>query len=103
MQRQLEKAELGQAFDDFADGGSADEEIFAAIGTAFDEDDGFDVGEFGMGLQELLECPALLGSVAHPVLVIGDLHAVDPAIAEGAIAVEEEEEGMPLGGETFLF
>ena len=103
-QQQLEEAEFGQARDDFADGGRADEEVFPfAIGAAFDEDDGFDAGEFGMGLRELLKRPALFGAVAHPVLVIGELDLVDPAIAEGAFAVEEEEEGMPLGGEGGRF
>jgi hypothetical protein len=102
-QEQLEEAEFGQACYDFADGGSANEKIFPAVGAPFHEDDRLDVGEFGMGLQELLKRPALLGAVAHPVGVIGYLHLVDPAIAEGAFAVEEEEEGMPLGGEAGRF
>ena len=103
-QEDLEEAEFGETGDDFADGGSADEKVFPfAIGASFHEDDGLDVGEFGMGLQELFKRFALLGAVAHPVSVIGELHLVDPAIAEGAFTVEEEEEGMPLGGEAGRF
>ena len=103
-QEDREEAEPRQARDDFADGGSADEKTFPfTAGAAFYEHDGIDVGEFGMGLQELLKCPALFGAVAHPVRSIGFLNAIDPAIAEGAFSVEEKEEGMPLGGEAGRF
>ena len=103
-QEKREEAKFRQACDDFADGGSADEKTFPfTAGAAFYEHDGIDVGEFGMGLQELLKSPALLRAVAHPVRSIGFLNAIDPAIAEGAFSVEEKEEGMPLGGEAGRF
>ena len=102
-QEDFEEAKSGQACDDFADGGAAHEEFFITVGAAFDEDDGIDFGEFGLGLRELGKGAALPGTVAHAVLVIGEFDAVDPAIAEGALAVVKEEEGMALGGEGERF
>ena len=98
-----EKAECGESLDDFADGGCADEEVFPSVRSALDEYDRFDVGQFGMSLRELLESAALLGAVAHAVLVVGFLDAVDPAIAEGAFPVVKKQKRMPLGSEVFRF
>jgi hypothetical protein len=101
-QDDFEEAETGQAVNQFANRGAADKKIFAAIGTSFDEDDRFNMGDFGMGLSDLLKRCALLGAETHEPRVIGGPDAVDPAIAEGALAVKEKEEGMPPGSESVV-
>ena len=103
LEYHLEEAERGQALDDLADGGAADEEILGAIGAAHDEHDRLGFREVGMGRGDLLlESLALFGAETDAVGEIGFLDAVDPAVAERAFTVEEEEQGVALRGEALL-
>jgi len=98
-QKDFEKTESWQTVDKFANGRAAHEKILAAIGAPFHQHDRFHMRDFGVNNCDLLESRALLGAETHAARMIGRTNAVDPAVAERALAIEEKERRMLLGGQ----